>query len=644
MKKKVLTTLSVVLILGLAALGILAYLQSEDSDVNVMTLGNVEIEQIEQERIDTTGEATAENLREFTGNEDGEEGKPLYPLTPGYEQEGKDLWNGTSNAVDKLVSVKNTGKSEAYVRTWFAFEMGTMNLDEWKTKVKLNINETDWIWADGSEKEIEGKKYFVTYAVYEDALGAGETTSYSLKQVALINDATNEDMEKLDADKDGNYEIWAYTQAVQVAGFEIASGSTYCASADLIDLPAAVALDTAFGTEHPWKFGFVYDGTTYETLAEAVAAAGEKGGTIEIATSEAISETINIHGNITLKGVRNCAITRADGFAGTMFTVKSGATLTIEDVTLDGAGATATGNLISTESNAAIILNEGAVLKNNNGAHAVNLGTRIGATLEINGGEIINNSSDSGAIWGGGHITMNSGKISNNSSTGIGGAIRMVSSCNFTMNGGEMNNNKAAGDGGAIWGYGSSTYNFNGGEMSNNESAGTGGAMYTGDSSVVNISGTFELCNNIADDAGALRLSNRTAFNMSGGKVSGNVSKNNAEWNGFYGWNPGVNISGGELADDICIQGGLIPTIGVYTGNGVIHFDLSTNHNTANLAKGFGTIKFTVAAGSYFSDFNFKPALDYTYTAGDEAKLKCMNEGYSTYWDATKGVFKIKAD
>ena len=458
------------------------------------------------------------------------------------------------------------------------------------------------------------------------------------------NISLHEDMEKLDADKDGNYEIWAYTQAVQVAGFEIASGSTYCASADLIDLPAAVALDTAFGTEHPWKFGFVYDGTTYETLAEAVAAAGEKGGTIEIATSEAISETINIHGNITLKGVRNCAITRADGFAGTMFTVKSGATLTIEDVTLDGAGATATGNLISTESNAAIILNEGAVLKNNNGAHAVNLGTRIGATLEINGGEIINNSSDSGAIWGGGHITMNSGKISNNSSTGIGGAIRMVSSCNFTMNGGEMNNNKAAGDGGAIWGYGSSTYNFNGGEMSNNESAGTGGAMYTGDSSVVNISGTFELCNNIADDAGALRLSNRTAFNMSGGKVSGNVSKNNAEWNGFYGWNPGVNISGGELADDICIQGGLIPTIGVYTGNGVIHFDLSTNHNTANLAKGFGTIKFTVAAGSYFSDFNFKPALDYTYTAGDEAKLKCMNEGYSTYWDATKGVFKIKAD
>ena len=50
MKKKILTTLSVVLILGLAALGILAYLMDEDSDVNVMTLGNVSIEQHEYER------------------------------------------------------------------------------------------------------------------------------------------------------------------------------------------------------------------------------------------------------------------------------------------------------------------------------------------------------------------------------------------------------------------------------------------------------------------------------------------------------------------------------------------------------------------------------------------------------------------
>ena len=47
MKKKLLTTLSVVLILGLAALGILAYLTDKDYDTNTMTLGNVDIEQHE---------------------------------------------------------------------------------------------------------------------------------------------------------------------------------------------------------------------------------------------------------------------------------------------------------------------------------------------------------------------------------------------------------------------------------------------------------------------------------------------------------------------------------------------------------------------------------------------------------------------
>ena len=284
------------------------------------------------------------------------------------------------------------------------------------------------------------------------------------------------------------------------------------------------------------------------------------------------------------------------------------------------------------------------MLQNNNGAHAVSLATRGGGTLTLNGASIINNSSDSGAIWGGGHITVNKGsKINNNSSTGSAGAIRMVSGQSLTMNGGEISNNTAASSGGAIWGYGASTYNFNGGKMNGNTAA-AGGAIYTGDGSTINISGDFEMCNNTADDAGAMRLSNRTAFNMSGGKISGNVSKNSSDWNGFYGWNPGVNISGGELVDDICIQGGLTPTVGGSGITGVVHFDVSTNHNTVNLAKDFGTIKFTVAEDDNFAAFHFKPAADYTYTEGDEAKLICMNEGYETYWDAATGTFRLQVN
>lgn len=330
-------------------------------------------------------------------------------------------------------------------------------------------------------------------------------------------------------------------------------------------------------------------------------------------------------------------------YTDTVFTVTSGGTLVLLDIVVDGgakAGIVATGALVLTEENSHIVLNKGAVLQNNNGALAVNLGTRIGATLTLNGGEICNNSSDAGAVWGGGHITINSGKINNNSSTGLAGAIRMVSNCNLTMNGGEICNNTATTTGGAIYGYGASTYNFNGGKMSGNTAA-TGGAMYTGDGSVVNISGTFELTDNTADEVGGLRLSNYTSLNMSGGTIAGNESKNNPSWDGFYGWNPGINFTGGEIVDDVTIQGGLTPTVGGTTGDGVIHFDLSTNHNTVNLIKDFKAFKFTEADN--FSALNFKPASDYTYTEGDEAKLICMNEGYETYWDATSGTFRLQA-
>lgn len=372
-----------------------------------------------------------------------------------------------------------------------------------------------------------------------------------------------------------------------------------------------------------------------------------------------VAEKLSVDYDATINGA-GYIISRANGFTDTIFTVTGGATFTVEDAVIDGgavwinslsdntaltnSGITATGYLIAAESNASIVLNEGAVLQNNDGAHAVTLGTRIGATLTMNGGWIINNRSGSGAVWGGGHITMNEGsKINNNISTGSAGAIRMVSSCNLTMNGGEISNNTAAGSGGAIWGYGASVYNLNGGEMSNNTAV-AGGAIYTGDGSTINISGDFEMCGNTATDAGAMRLSNRTAFKMSGGKISGNISTNSPAWNGFYGWNPGVNISGGELNDDIYIQGGLTPTVGGSGINGVIHFDLSTNHNTANLATDFATIKFTVANDSNFSAFNFKPASGYVYTEGDEAKLVCLNEGYETYWDTTTGTFRLQAN
>ena len=82
LKNILLSGLSLVLVAALAIGGTFAYLQDDDSDVNVMTLGNVKIEQNEYERVvndsgtyktETIDNVTSYVLKDFT------QGKPLLP-------------------------------------------------------------------------------------------------------------------------------------------------------------------------------------------------------------------------------------------------------------------------------------------------------------------------------------------------------------------------------------------------------------------------------------------------------------------------------------------------------------------------------------------------------------------------------------
>ena len=346
------------------------------------------------------------------------------------------------------------------------------------------------------------------------------------------------------------------------------------------------------------------------------------------------------------------------GEAAIMFNLEAGAKLTLEDVIVDGgavwtgevdeyllrgkenAGLTVTGAIVSTASKASIILNEGAVLQNNDGANAVFLGTRVGASLIVNGGEILNNHSAAGAIWGGGAITINSGKVNGNHG-GIGGAIRIVTNVGtvLTMNGGEMNHNISDSVGGAIWASGRSNnvYVLNGGEMAYNYSPSGGGAMYTGNYETIKVGGTFKMYGNEAPLAGAIRFADHASFTMTGGEIYDNGD------NPVFLLNNTTSITGGRIDENFTYGGGLGLTMGKADIEGVIAYELATNHNTAYLAKEFNSFKFKVTESANFSAFNFKPAADYEYTEGDEAKLICMNEGYETYWSAAEGLFRIRA-
>lgn len=246
-KKVLLMCTAYVLVAALAIGGTLAYLTSEDSDVNVMTMGNVKIEQIEQQ-YDENG-----NLVDF------EQDKPLYPYVGTLGWKNTENANGAyrqftmNNVVDKYVSVKNTGKSDAYVRTLIALEMGDFTYEEFN-KIGISINSENgsefkfpgaWNVVNNFVEEIDGYKYNVMEFVHSAPVKPGETTVPSLLQVYLSKDATNEDVAKLDGNGNGKYDILVLSQATQTAGFENANSAfqrenkSYAAAKN--------ALDTSFG-------------------------------------------------------------------------------------------------------------------------------------------------------------------------------------------------------------------------------------------------------------------------------------------------------------------------------------------------------------------------------------------------------------
>lgn len=259
--RKLLLIVSLVLAMTMSLGGTLAYLTDTDSDVNVMTLGNVKVEQFEMERVfDEEGNVTG--MQEFT------QGQPLYPI---YTTKGAEVWapnpdvdiyygnyiegavggNGTwqdmTGELDKFVFVKNTGDSDLYYRTWIACEADTTGMvNEYnQSLIHLNINgHANFQWdKDVGQIEIEDVLYNVMVATHKVALKPGEISRPSLLQVAMDNVATNEFV----AQFGGTYEILTFTQAVQTT-----------------NMPDAVtALNAAFGkiTEevdgktvinHPW--------------------------------------------------------------------------------------------------------------------------------------------------------------------------------------------------------------------------------------------------------------------------------------------------------------------------------------------------------------------------------------------------------
>ena len=231
MKKPLLMSLCIVLCACFAIGGSLAYLTDTDSDVNVMTLGSVEIDQIEYERRnDASMDLSDGNLQEFISGHPHD----LYPAIGDWTEKSASWFDGTelnlltnNTVVDKFVTVKNTGKSSAYVRTVFAVENPA---DDALCAPELIWNTTGWTEAekvfDDVNLVIDGDtqgNFDIYVAYYQNAetgdqLEKGVQTPPSLLQVALSKKAGNKDVESYGE----HFDLVVISQAVQTAGFATA--------------------------------------------------------------------------------------------------------------------------------------------------------------------------------------------------------------------------------------------------------------------------------------------------------------------------------------------------------------------------------------------------------------------------------------
>jgi len=229
--KKIIAWLLVLALTAAISIGAtLAYLTDTDEDVNVMTVGQVKIDQLEYERVDVETNGDDAAVREFHDN------KPLYPAvtkdgfdyTPGdsyvdWDQIGKDgytseIWDPSkiNNEQDKMVFVKNEGDWDAYVRTVFGFEANGYTLAQFKDLFHLDLNETNWTWEWTEAVDINGTNYIIATATYNKVLAPGAITEISLSQIALDSSATNEDIKGFG----DTYQILVQSQAVQADGFD----------------------------------------------------------------------------------------------------------------------------------------------------------------------------------------------------------------------------------------------------------------------------------------------------------------------------------------------------------------------------------------------------------------------------------------
>lgn len=253
MKKKI-VALCLCVALAVVAIGgaTLAYFTDTDDATNTFTAGGVKIALVEQQ-VNEAG----------TELEDFEQNQVLMPIVGSAQGEKDDFGQPVAaNYVDKIVTIENTGKSDAYVRAYFAIpsalDDGYETFNAGLNVLHFNFGNEDgvstygnqWTWMHGNkwnyfETTIDGVAYNVYFADYNQVLPAGETTEQFISGVYLDKSF----------DQQGD-KYYAFGKEVDLSGLMVEGNLTVKCPVKAVAVQAAgfdsvdAAVTAAFGAQY----------------------------------------------------------------------------------------------------------------------------------------------------------------------------------------------------------------------------------------------------------------------------------------------------------------------------------------------------------------------------------------------------------
>lgn len=344
---------------------------------------------------------------------------------------------------------------------------------------------------------------------------------------------------------------------------------------------------------------------TYETLAEAITVANstEDGAIIELVSDIDLTQNLTISGNVTISGAYT--INRTTAYVKTLFTVKAGGVLTLDDglildcgnewtFNMDGYNeASSTGTKVA-DYYAFLASEEGGVvatayvfsvtgtlnlnkvtIRNHYSATQGLISTSSGATINLNSVHIhhCTNATNSGLIVTASasriYIYVNDGTIIENNHVGNNhGLFRLYSGSVLTMNGGIIRNTTGINSNGVVIGlYGAgSTFIMNDGIITNNTGIcgannGRNASIYVHQKATLIMNGG-SISYNTGYGSGGIDapytvVGNGSTVTINGGSVTHNYSVANQDYIDIRG-GEAITITGGTFTQDVsqwCVDG-----------------------------------------------------------------------------------------